>query len=45
MIPFLDDLVAGEKKKRDAMVLKFVRKVKGEGKEAGVTWWTARNLW
>ncbi|GAA6044323.1 hypothetical protein JCM8097_004476 [Rhodosporidiobolus ruineniae] len=38
---FIDDLTGGDKKKRDAMVLKFVRKVK----EGGVTWWTARNLW
>lgn len=37
----MDDLVGGEKKKREAMVLKFVRKVKeGEGMV-----WTARNLW
>ncbi|GAA5833119.1 hypothetical protein JCM11251_006521 [Rhodosporidiobolus azoricus] len=38
---FIDDLTGGDKKKRDALVLKFVRKVK----EGSVTWWTARNLW
>lgn len=38
---FVDDLVAGEKKKREAMVLKYVRKVK----EGGTTTWAARNLW
>ncbi|POY73435.1 hypothetical protein BMF94_3773 [Rhodotorula taiwanensis] len=38
---FVDDLTGGDKKKRDALVLKFVRKVK----EKDVTFWTARNLW
>ena len=38
---FVDDLTGGDKKKRDALVLKFVRKVK----EKEVTYWTARNLW
>ncbi|BGP49769.1 Ctf8p and Ctf18p associating protein [Rhodotorula kratochvilovae] len=38
---FVDDLTGGDKKKRDALVLKFVRKVK----EKDTTWWTARNLW
>ncbi|GAA5917553.1 hypothetical protein JCM6882_001730 [Rhodosporidiobolus microsporus] len=38
---FIDDLTGGDKKKRDALVLKFVRKVK----EGSTTWWTARNLW
>ncbi|BGP17897.1 Ctf8p and Ctf18p associating protein [Rhodosporidiobolus nylandii] len=38
---FIDDLTGGDKKKRDALVLKFVRKVK----EGTVTWWTPRNLW
>ncbi|GAA6023903.1 hypothetical protein JCM10207_009268 [Rhodosporidiobolus poonsookiae] len=38
---FVDDLTGGDKKRRDALVLKFVRKVK----EGQVTWWTARNLW
>ncbi|GAA5985868.1 hypothetical protein JCM11641_005327 [Rhodosporidiobolus odoratus] len=38
---FVDDLTGGDKKKRDALVLKFVRKVK----EGATTWWTARNLW
>jgi sister chromatid cohesion protein DCC1 len=38
---FIDDLTAGDKKKRDALVLKFVRKVK----EKDETWWTPRNLW
>ncbi|GAA5990274.1 hypothetical protein JCM10908_005905 [Rhodotorula pacifica] len=38
---FVDDLTGGDKKKRDALVLKFVRKVK----EREVTYWTARNLW
>ncbi|GAA6054717.1 hypothetical protein JCM3770_000046 [Rhodotorula araucariae] len=38
---FVDDLTGGDKKKRDALVLKFVRKVK----EKDATWWTARNLW
>lgn len=42
MVLFLDDLVGGDKKKRDAMVLKFVRKVK---ENDGTTTWTARNLW
>ncbi|KDE06391.1 hypothetical protein MVLG_03297 [Microbotryum lychnidis-dioicae p1A1 Lamole] len=40
LIPFIDDL--GDKKKRDALVMKFVRKVKGaDGKMV----WSARNLW
>ncbi|GAA6026167.1 hypothetical protein JCM11491_006597 [Sporobolomyces phaffii] len=39
---FIDDLTAGDKKKRDALVLKFVRKVKDKQDE---TWWTPRNLW
>jgi hypothetical protein len=38
---FVDDLTGGDKKKRDALVLKFVRKVK----EREVVYWTARNLW
>ncbi|GAA5954649.1 hypothetical protein JCM3765_003842 [Sporobolomyces pararoseus] len=38
---FIDDLTAGDKKKRDALVLKFVRKVK----EKDETFWTPRNLW
>jgi sister chromatid cohesion protein DCC1 len=38
---FIDDLTAGDKKKRDALVLKFVRKVK----EKDETYWTPRNLW
>ncbi|GAA5933729.1 Dcc1p [Sporobolomyces koalae] len=38
---FIDDLTAGDKKKRDALVLKFVRKVKDKDQ----TWWTPRNLW
>ncbi|GAA6063798.1 hypothetical protein JCM10212_005961 [Sporobolomyces blumeae] len=38
---FIDDLTSGDKKKRDALVLKFVRKVK----EKDETWWTPRNLW
>lgn len=42
MITFLDDLVGGERKKREAMVLKFVRKVK---EPDGRTIWTPRNLW
>lgn len=42
MVRFLDDLVGGEKKKREAMVLKFVRKVK---ENDGTMIWTARNLW
>lgn len=41
MTEFINDLVGGEKKKREAMVLKFVRKVKEDGR----TLWTARNLW
>lgn len=41
MVKFVDDLVGGERKKREAMVLKFVRKVK-EGERVV---WTARNLW
>ncbi|GAA5878048.1 hypothetical protein JCM8547_005605 [Rhodosporidiobolus lusitaniae] len=41
MLLFVDDLTGGDKKKRDALVLKFVRKVK----EKGETWWSARNLW
>ncbi len=39
MVLFLDDLVGGDKKKRDAMVLKFVRKVK---ESDGSTVWTSR---
>ena len=39
MALFLDDLVGGDKKKRDAMVLKFVRKVK---EADGSTVWTSR---
>lgn len=39
MVLFLDDLVGGDKKKRDAMVLKFVRKVK---EPDGSTAWTSR---
>ncbi|KAI5478006.1 hypothetical protein MNV49_005698 [Pseudohyphozyma bogoriensis] len=42
MIRFIDDLVGGEKKKRDGLVLKFVRKVK---EADGRTTWAARNLW
>lgn len=42
MVLFLDDLVGGDKKKRDAMVLKFVRKFK---ENDGSMSWTARNLW
>lgn len=42
MVRFLDDLVGGEKKKREAMVLKFVRKVK---EADGTMIWTPRNLW
>ncbi|GAA5978793.1 hypothetical protein JCM21900_000543 [Sporobolomyces salmonicolor] len=45
---FIDDLTGGDKKKRDALVLKFVRKVKDQGKAGGgteATWWTPRNLW
>ncbi|GAA5882581.1 hypothetical protein JCM3774_002730 [Rhodotorula dairenensis] len=38
---FVDDLTGGDKKKRDALVLKFVRKVK----DRDATFWTARNLW
>lgn len=38
---YIDDLTGGDKKKRDALVLKFVRKVK----DKDTTWWTARNLW
>ena len=38
---YIDDLTGGDKKKRDALVLKFVRKVKDKDS----TWWTARNLW
>ncbi|GAA6007138.1 Dcc1p [Rhodotorula paludigena] len=38
---FIDDLTGGDKKKRDALVLKFVRKVR----ERETTWWTPRNLW
>ncbi|KAJ8294017.1 Sister chromatid cohesion protein dcc1 [Rhodotorula toruloides] len=38
---FIDDLTGGDKKKRDALVLKFVRKVR----EKETVWWTARNLW
>ncbi|GEM12856.1 sister chromatid cohesion protein [Rhodotorula toruloides] len=38
---FIDDLTGGDKKKRDALVLKFVRKVR----DKETTWWTARNLW
>ncbi|GAA5941557.1 hypothetical protein JCM3775_005109 [Rhodotorula graminis] len=38
---YIDDLTGGDKKKRDALVLKFVRKVK----DKDATWWTARNLW
>ncbi|KAM0786307.1 hypothetical protein ACM66B_001785 [Microbotryomycetes sp. NB124-2] len=44
MILFLNDLVnPGDTKKRDALVLKFVRKVKDP--KDGSTLWTARNLW
>ena len=39
MVLFLDDLVGGDKKKRDALVLKFVRKVKEPN---GTTVWTSR---
>jgi len=39
---FVKDLTGGDKKKMDALVLKFVRKVKGS---EGSTWWTPRNLW
>ncbi|KAL8279052.1 hypothetical protein RQP46_008510 [Phenoliferia psychrophenolica] len=42
MTLFLDDLVAGEKKKREAMVLKFVRKVKDE--KTGQMVWTSRKM-
>lgn len=49
MVPFLDDLVGGEKKERDKLVMKFVRKVKvdvGVGKaKKSETVWSARNLW
>lgn len=41
MMLFIDDLTGGDKKKRDALVLKFVRKVR----EKEVVFWTARNLW
>lgn len=41
MVPFLNDLVGGEKKGREKMVLRFVRKVKSSGGD----YWTARNLW
>lgn len=41
MSVYIDDLTGGDKKKRDALVLKFVRKVK----DKDTTWWTARNLW
>ena len=44
MALFLDDLVGGDTKKRDALVLKFVRKVK-DPSDGGATLWTARNLW
>ncbi|KAK4050252.1 Ctf8p and Ctf18p associating protein [Microbotryomycetes sp. JL201] len=44
MVLFLNDLVnEGDTKKRDALVLKFVRKVKDP--KNGSTLWTARNLW
>ena len=42
MSVFIDDLTAGDKKKRDALVLKFVRKVKDTD---ATTFWTPRNLW
>ncbi|GAA5858827.1 hypothetical protein JCM1840_006575 [Sporobolomyces johnsonii] len=45
---FIDDFTGGDKKKRDALVLKFVRKVKDKDKGVGggeTTWWTPRNLW
>lgn len=39
MLPFLESLTGGDKKKLDAVVLKFVRKVKvPDGWE-----WTSRN--
>lgn len=41
MTSFINDLVGNDKKKREAMVLKFVRKVK----EKDINYWTARNLW
>lgn len=41
MALFVDDLTGGDRKKRDALVLKFVRKVK----DRDATFWTARNLW
>lgn len=42
MTLFLDDLVGGERKKREAMVLKFVRKVKDD--KSGETVWTSRKM-
>lgn len=44
MLQFLspDEISGGDVKKRDAVVLKFVRKVK---EKDGSTTWTARNLW
>jgi sister chromatid cohesion protein DCC1 len=44
MLQFLgaDEIAGGDIKKRDATVLKFVRKVK---EKDGSTTWTARNLW
>ena len=42
MTLFLDDLVGGERKKREAMVLKFVRKVKDE--KTGQMVWTSRKM-
>ena len=42
MTHFINDLVGGDRKKREAMVLKFVRKVK---ESDGSNVWTARNLW
>ena len=42
MMPFLEDLT-GERKKLEALVLKFVRKVKVPGPGQGWVEWTSRN--
>lgn len=45
MTLFVNDLVGGDRKKREALVLKFVRKVKEEkGPNKGEVVWTSRKV-